>query len=224
MTYQEQLLDKKWKSKRNAVVVDSRWKCFNCENQKIIQRSARGQIKRIRLKGSEETQIHATPYLLKFEILITLEDLTEHNILLNTHGTLSQENYSNYKLYYEIVDKDGKMRIVINAINEVWRDGFIKWKHVRGLHVHHKYYQEKLLPWEYPLNALTTLCWICHKELHENQKIIRLDENGNEKGMLTRCFRCHGTGYFPQYDHVEGGICFRCNGARYEELIVKPSS
>lgn len=155
---------------------------------------------------------------------MTLEDQSEHSVFLNTYGALSHQNFSKYNLFYEIVEREGNKRVVINAINEIWRDGFIKWKHVRGLHVHHKYYQDNLLSWEYPLSALTTLCWICHKELHEKQKILWLDENGNEKGKLTRCFRCHGSGYFPQYDHVEGGICFRCNGTRYEEWIVKPNS
>jgi hypothetical protein len=27
------------------------------------------------------------------------------------------------------------------------------------------------------------------------------------------CSRCGGSGYLPQYSHVEGGVCFRCGGA-----------
>ena len=30
------------------------------------------------------------------------------------------------------------------------------------LHVHHRYYISKKEPWEYPLEALTTLCHECH--------------------------------------------------------------
>jgi DnaJ-class molecular chaperone len=26
------------------------------------------------------------------------------------------------------------------------------------------------------------------------------------------CPRCNGSGYLPQYGHVENGICFRCRG------------
>lgn len=36
------------------------------------------------------------------------------------------------------------------------------------LHVHHKYY-EKCDPWEYPDDALTTLCDICHESEKENR-------------------------------------------------------
>ena len=36
---------------------------------------------------------------------------------------------------------------------------------------------------------------------------------------FTPCVRCNGMGYFPEYKKIENGICFRCRGARYEELI-----
>ena len=28
------------------------------------------------------------------------------------------------------------------------------------------------------------------------------------------CPRCGGTGYLPQYRHIENGICFKCRGAK----------
>jgi len=34
------------------------------------------------------------------------------------------------------------------------------------LHCHHNYYVEGKLPWEYPLEAMTTLCEVCHERLH----------------------------------------------------------
>ena len=27
------------------------------------------------------------------------------------------------------------------------------------------------------------------------------------------CMRCGGTGYLPEYNHVEGGVCFACGGS-----------
>lgn len=27
------------------------------------------------------------------------------------------------------------------------------------------------------------------------------------------CVRCNGTGYLPQFKHVENGICFKCRGS-----------
>lgn len=37
------------------------------------------------------------------------------------------------------------------------------------LHVHHKGYVSSLLPWEYPDDALITLCESCHQEVHKKQ-------------------------------------------------------
>jgi hypothetical protein len=56
----------------------------------------------------------------------------------------------------------------------------LPWSHIYGLHVHHKYYQSGLLPWEYPNEALTTLCFICHEDLHENETIPVINEYGNK--------------------------------------------
>lgn len=33
------------------------------------------------------------------------------------------------------------------------------------------------------------------------------------------CFRCSGSGYLPEYSHVEGGVCFRCRGTGKEPSI-----
>lgn len=57
------------------------------------------------------------------------------------------------------------------------RDGYKCTKCSRGkpiLHVHHKYYVLNVMPWEYPNNALITLCNICHKKEHLTNKLIFL--------------------------------------------------
>jgi hypothetical protein len=109
-----------------------------------------------------------------------------------------------------------KDQIIEYINNESFDD--INWHLINGLHVHHLYYQKSKRPWEYPFNALITVCWKCHESIHSNKKIDYFDENFTKIGTLTPCYRCHGAGYFPEYLHVEEGICFRCKGARYEEL------
>lgn len=94
-----------------------------------------------------------------------------------------------------------------------------------NLNVHHKYYLFSAKAWEYPDEALVTLCEHCHLQVHEENsiKIYTYDANNQMIDMnYTPCMRCHGAGYFPQWNHIEHGICFRCNGARYEELIQHP--
>src|SRR5690606_22115471 len=90
-----------------------------------------------------------------------------------------------------------------------------------GLHVHHTYYINGFRPWEYQASSFMTLCCECHDNLHKNQKvpIYNSEEELNKIGELTCCSKCRGTGWFTEYLHVQGGVCFKCNGAKYNELI-----
>ncbi len=97
--------------------------------------------------------------------------------------------------------------------------------HRISLNVHHKYYLYSSKAWEYPDSALITLCEHCHLLVHKETsiKVYTYDANHQMIEMnYTPCLRCHGAGYFPQWNHVEHGVCFRCRGARYEELISNP--
>lgn len=89
----------------------------------------------------------------------------------------------------------------------------------RYLQVHHKHYVYGRPPWKYPDKSLITLCNKCHKELHEEKdvKVYESEKKCREKD-LTACRRCGGKGIIPPYSHVKDGICFRCEGARFEEL------
>ena len=90
------------------------------------------------------------------------------------------------------------------------------------LQVHHKYYVDSKFPWEYYDDALITLCNWCHFELHQTNLIpIFTEINGQlMERKLTPCAKCNGAGYFPEFQHVKDGICFRCTGQKYDELIA----
>jgi len=93
--------------------------------------------------------------------------------------------------------------------------GVLRWHYVKGLHVHHGYYQDGMMAWEYPLDALLTLCWSCHETLHRKEKIEVRDFAGEVVEYRDVCDRCFGAGYFPQYKHVEYGGCFQCRGSKF---------
>ncbi|MGX5818004.1 hypothetical protein ACWKWU_07400 [Chitinophaga lutea] len=89
------------------------------------------------------------------------------------------------------------------------------------LHVHHKYYILGRLPWEYKSEALVTVCHNCHVKIHDEEMIpVFVDDSFKEKIDLTPCDRCNGTGFLEQHFHVQNGICFRCNGRKFEEFIA----
>ena len=80
------------------------------------------------------------------------------------------------------------------------------------LEVHHKLYVLNKLPWEYEDDDLMTVCNKCHEEIHKNEEIHVFDESKNHIIQTERCTRCGGSGFLPEYDHVEDGICFKCRG------------
>lgn len=87
------------------------------------------------------------------------------------------------------------------------------------LHVHHKYYVLNNLPWEYPNEALVTLCQNCHQNLHNETEIeVFTDENKTTKVEIIICEKCNGSGYLPEFHYYEKGICFSCNGEKYKKV------
>ena len=91
------------------------------------------------------------------------------------------------------------------------------------LQVHHRHYIIDNLPWEYPDNDLQTLCNWCHCLAHKNGYVnfYRKIDGELVKANFTPCEKCHGAGWLPQYEHIEDGICFRCQGLKFDELIPK---
>lgn len=87
----------------------------------------------------------------------------------------------------------------------------------KGLNIHHAYYIKGHKPWEYRDDALVTLCENCHKKRHEKANTPIYASDMSIIGMTTICPRCSGSGYLPQFSHVEHGRCFKCGG---EGVIV----
>lgn len=212
MQYEELLKSSAWSKRRLAILARDSYECQNCHNANIKERSVKGDV--VILKREKLiNQDHNSRYTIK----VKSGDKPPVDFKFYANALLSHDLLKRYVSYYEFVQKE-KCQPVLNLFEEKIGDS-IETHYVRGLHVHHKYYQEELLPWEYPDHALTTLCFFCHEKLHANQKIEWLDKSGVEIGKMTCCKRCGGSGYFPEYIHIELGVCFRCRGAKYEELI-----
>lgn len=81
-----------------------------------------------------------------------------------------------------------------------------------NLEVHHKYYILNKLPWEYSINALTTLCDQCHEKVHFDSRPVYEDETLQRYHKLQLCNRCSGKGFIPEFRHIQNGICFYCGG------------
>lgn len=88
------------------------------------------------------------------------------------------------------------------------------------LHVHHKYYILDTVPWDYKNDALITLCQWCHWKVHKENTIPVFAKNEDKLIELEVCDRCNGAGRLPQFQYVQNGVCFKCEGHRYQRRII----
>jgi hypothetical protein len=123
---------------------------------------------------------------------------------------------------YEELLKSDEWRAIRKEIIERDLNKCTQCEATTELQVHHKLYFLYRLPWEYANKHLITLCMKCHHDLHE--KVVIPFYNSEEEMIplnYTPCGRCNGMGRIRKYSHVDNGICFKCGGKKYIELIEK---
>lgn len=86
---------------------------------------------------------------------------------------------------------------------------YIKYK---SMHVHHRCYRQGVEIWAQDDEEYITMCNICHLLIHQNYSIPIYGHNGQLIQLENFCDRCGGSGYLPEYSHVQGGVCFKCGG------------
>jgi 5-methylcytosine-specific restriction endonuclease McrA len=244
MTYADQLNSFDWKTKRERIVIRDRKTCAHCDNKSFDISFRKGLIisNSVDHKGAKSSKNLNNDFVLAH--IHDMENDSRQIGFLECYKFSTSKSYICYYIpgpkYPQIValkefeNDDIELTNDIMTIIELGIKGTVtpetyekiyrestqsdNWEIVNKLHVHHKYYQLGLLAWEYPDEALITLCWDCHEQLHKNQHIPVLNADGMEISKLTYCDRCFGAGYFPEYHHVQAGICFKCAGAKYVEL------
>ena len=153
------------------------------------------------IKHNSQKEGHSWLYAFKFDKPLA------NKVYLSINGS---------NCYYPSTNKllQGKCKISVNFGDLLIVLSIESTKDVifNGLNIHHTYYIEGRKPWEYDNEALVTLCEDCHKKRHETSSIPYYDTNNRLIRNLIKCDRCGGSGYLPQYSHVEHGRCFKCGG------------
>jgi len=150
---------------------------------------------------------------------------TTGKLLLVNHVSISNLKTSSQKVINKEFTKNGLEVWILGIKGEKYSSLDFRIPTITDfslvMHVHHKLYIKERLPWEYNDSDLITLCNRCHADLHAKNRIpIYTIINGQYYNLdYNPCNRCNGVGIFSQYKHVEGGVCFKCKGNRYEELI-----
>lgn len=232
MTYAEILLSREWREKRLIILHRDKLKCQCCSNREILSNLQISQ--GLLISNSEVNNLcyllfghstnsssfsHRTKCFLKKDRTFWQDAIVREHILVYHENILS--NIANPIAARRILKQEvtylDSTPIVTNPIRNV---DDANWIYNITLHVHHSYYKVGLNPWEYDDSALTTLCWSCHEKLHSTIKVPVMDKDDKLITSYTPCTRCHGAGEFPEYRHVENGICFECHGSRYYELMT----
>lgn len=240
--YQAQLASPEWQNKRNEILNRDNHRCQICGKRQSVYINFKDRHWHIGIVANCHSQNMVLPTnfsIPEFKSLIgakviqvykiedTLVGISDNRIL----GTVYAENlealHSPDNVCVDLVKyNSGFLSFILrtkdcqpNNIN-IGRELYISDTPI-ALEVHHKHYIIQHKAWEYDNESLITLCSECHAKIHQTIGVkIYSNENGYMQQLsLTPCLRCSGTGYFPEYKHVENGVCFRCRGARFEELI-----
>jgi hypothetical protein len=161
------------------------------------------------------------------EFLKTAEWKEKRKAILNRDGHVCHnckmpetihENKPPYHFFFDGIDYDPVFDEYDCIVGTQPRLKLIPAPRAVFLHVHHTYYFFGRNPWEYPDEALITLCSHCHSDFHENH-VVEWFVAGDNSIKLTPCPRCNGAGSFARFSHVQGGECFYCKGAMYKEFM-----
>jgi len=167
-------------------------------NKKLIRTSNYYQSKVVSLGDDKDSE--RSGWLIYFEFEEVLSSLTILVIEQNIGSWIDDAKYSHFLLSITSGNKVVYIRVPSESFN------------LKGLNVHHNYYIRGKKPWEYPDDALVTLCEDCHKKRHTSTSIPLYDTSHLLIRDLSPCEKCGGSGYLPQYRHVENGVCFKCGG------------
>ena len=189
--YQESLKDPEWNIARHKIFKRDKYQCLNCYNDDFLINNKikkkyqiqEGQILEVKecvnvLKMFNPGDNRFDRYLyqvifyeqegnkpLKSEIL--------SHVFLDTTELKSFKGleifHLNIRGFFENT-KTLEERIIFRIINPNLIDSK-RLFYIRKLRLHHKYYIKGKKPWDYPDEALMTLCDSCHERFHQNNSV-----------------------------------------------------
>jgi hypothetical protein len=201
---------------------------FISRNDKSNAVGTIGKSNEYKTKGSErideipkpDPELHSDIESLKNWVIKETNSLIENDTTINLFSSkpIMQIGYSD--LLRTIEWRFKRSRILVRDAYACAECGTVS----EHLHVHHKCYIKDELPWELEDANLISVCHVCHNKIHERETIpvYLRDSNGGlipTQNHSIFCYRCNGAGWFPQYRHVEAGVCFRCRGNCIDSTI-----
>lgn len=205
MKYKEQLQQPEWFKRRSEILRRDSGKCTCCGAD-----SSQYEGWTICFEEVQWQELHKYNYQLliknDYDSMVSLRgmDAAKVDFVSKIRGPFDLDSlrFSERQWY------DKRPRLVFHYLGEStnYRLG--------QLNIHHRYYISGKFAWEYEDDALVTLCYDCHKEVHKNEKIeVRAPADSTSKTRFIRnCSKCEGTGYLPEFSHIDNGVCYPCDG------------
>lgn len=191
--YGELLLTQEWRDRRENIINRDQGACRSCKR-----------------KATELISGKPARYL-------TESELNEYRVEAALAEKKSQAEWESSELRKKLELLLGKDFTSIRRKTEIPFAGLEE--NPVFLHVHHKYYVKASLPWEYPDDALITLCMDCHTAFHkENVVPVYEDKMRSVRLSVEFCQKCEGSGYIGEYWYYKEGVCFSCKGEQFRVL------
>lgn len=247
-SFTRKLRQEEWIKKADSLIEQAGLKCEQCNNSDLLKNTSVGFLVKSWEKGYSVSvatlprdnhpgfsriiiQNRKHRYQSEFDRFVYFPS----NIELDFDDNLA------YVIYYEDRGGNPDQLVAISQLDilpeiEPWdhdleedifpfkSDSFIRSSNFilnRRLYIHFKEYIDGTLPWEYPNSKLICLCWKCLKNYIAVNKVKHLDLKGRDIELLTPCRRCLAQGYFAEYNEINSGLCFQCEGHRYREIRNK---
>ena len=207
MTYREQLNRPEWAAKRQEILQRDGHKCTSCRAEKSEYDGWN-----IIFKNADFDE------LAQYGYCVVLNENSDYN-----HIMLFGKRVGEFIPFLSKIREPFSIKNVRFSARE-WRNsiphlvsyyyGDSDSARLGQLNIHHRFYISGNLAWQYENDALVTLCYDCHKVVHQNQQIEikAADLNTAKSRYAKNCVKCEGTGYLPEFSHVYKGICFPCDG------------
>lgn len=205
MKYKEQLQQPEWFAKRNEILKRDGDKCTCCGAEKS---EYTGWTVSFEEASYQELSKKGYQLLIKsdYDNLLSLCGMDAAKVdfvsKIREPFNLNNLRFSERQWY----DKRPRLVFYYSGESTNYRLG--------QLNIHHKYYISGKRAWEYDNDVLTTLCYDCHKEVHKKDIVeVRAAANSYTKSRFAKnCEKCEGTGYLPEFSHIDNGVCYPCDG------------
>lgn len=204
--YQESLRDPEWNIMRDRIFKRDKYQCLNCYNNGFLKDNKHthklqiqiGKILKVKegvnvLKMFNKGDDRFYRYLYYVEFKEQEGNKKSKSEILSpvSLDTTEIESFKGLEVFhfnvsgYFINTNTYEEKIIFRIINPKLIDSK-RLFYIRKLRLHHNYYIQGNKPWEYPDEALKTLCDSCHDHFHQNNSVLIKNREGSVIGFIPK--------------------------------------